>query len=69
MKRIWDYLDGKKTNLGGTVNAILMWIAIKGWLDESTLTLLASLATIWFGIAAGDKFRKHVQENQAVPRL
>ena len=64
-KTVWQILDGKKTSIAATLNALLMWVAIKGWLDESTLVALGVIATAWFGVGIGDKARKKLQQGSA----
>jgi hypothetical protein len=58
MVTIWKWLDGHKSAIGATLNAILMWVVIKGVLDSDTATFVATLLTIWTGVAVGHNVRK-----------
>jgi len=51
-------LSGKKRAIAATANALLMWVVIKHYIDDDTATLLASLLTVWTGVAIGHMAQK-----------
>jgi len=59
---LWKFLNGKKTNIAATINTVVMWVAIQGWFDQQTMTTIATVATIWFGVGAGHKVQKKMTE-------
>jgi len=58
LTRLWAWLSGKKSAIAATANALLMWVVIKHYVDDDTATLLASLLTVWTGVAVGHMAQK-----------
>jgi hypothetical protein len=61
MNKLWQFLDNKKSAVSATVNALFMWVVIKGYVSDVDATYLAIVLTAWTGLAVGDKIRKAVQ--------
>ena len=58
LAQLWAWLSGKKRAIAATANALLMWVVIKHYIDDDTATLLASLLTVWTGVAIGHMAQK-----------
>jgi len=58
MKKFWKFLDGKKSAISATVNALLIWVVIQGWVDENTAIMLAAVSSAWTGVAIAHKGAK-----------
>ena len=51
MSNVWQWLSGKKTTIGATAGVVLAWAQAMGWVDDNTAIMLASVLTIWTGVA------------------
>lgn len=58
MKKIWKFLNGKKSAIAATINALLIWAVAMGYLDQNTSIMLAAITTAWTGVAVGHKVKK-----------
>jgi uncharacterized membrane protein YfcA len=58
METIWKALNGHKSAIGASINALLIWAIIQGFVNQSTAELIAALCTIWTGVAVGHHFIK-----------
>lgn len=51
-------MSGKKTVIAATAGVVLAWAQANGWVDDSTALMLASVLTIWTGVAFTHKALK-----------
>ena len=57
-KKIWKFLDNKKSAIGAVVNVLTLWIFAKGWIDDKDMVMISGLLTIITGVAVVDHIRK-----------
>jgi len=60
LKKIWKFLDNKKSAIGATVNAIVLWVFTKGWLDQTDMMMVSAILSVWTGLAVYDHTRKGI---------
>jgi len=53
-----SWINGKKTAIAATLNAVLIWVTINNWIDDNTAVMIASILTAWTGISVGHKIQK-----------
>jgi hypothetical protein len=58
LKKIWKFLDNKKSAIGATVNVLTLWAFAKGKIDETDMIMISGLLTITTGVAVVDHVRK-----------
>ena len=50
LKKIWKFLDGKKTVISAVVGAVMPWAIGQGWIDPETAGMVtAVLAAVGLG--------------------
>jgi hypothetical protein len=47
LKKIWDWLDGRKREIGAALGPIIVWLAADKIIDQPTQVLLAALLSAW----------------------
>ena len=57
-KKIWKFLDNKKSAIGAVVNVLTLWVFAKGWIDDKDMVMISGLLTITTGVAVVDHIRK-----------
>lgn len=50
-ERIVNILKNHKRTIATMAGPVLAWAIAKGWIDSETSTLLATLLTVWSGVA------------------
>jgi hypothetical protein len=58
MEMFWQWLNGKKTAIAATLQALLIWALATGIVDGNLATLLATIMTAWTGVAITHKSMK-----------
>lgn len=58
MKKIWAWLNGRKATIGAMAGVVLAWVQAEGWMGPHSAIALASVLSIWTGVAVADKIRK-----------
>jgi hypothetical protein len=55
---LWILIDGRKTTIGLVAGNILVWLQTKHVVDDPTAILVASLLSLWSGLAITHKAKK-----------
>lgn len=58
MKKLWNWLNGKKTIISAIYFAILSYIQTKGYIGAEELHLLNSIGMAMLGVGIGHKIGK-----------
>lgn len=58
MQKIIVWLEGRKATIGAVAGVVLTWTQSQHWINDATAMMLASLLTLWTGVAVVDKFRR-----------
>jgi hypothetical protein len=56
--KIWEWLNGKKTAIGGILATTIAFLNIKGVIDGDTATYLLSLSSLIIGVGVTHKVSK-----------
>jgi phage-related minor tail protein len=62
MKKIWNWLDGKKTVIGAVAANIASWLALKGYLNDPTAGMVMGIIAAITGVGLAHKAVKARKE-------
>lgn len=59
LSKIWNWLKGKKRNIGLTLTLVLAWVESRGYVPTDVYQLLLALLTAWGIVAIADGVKKN----------
>lgn len=62
MKSIWNWFSGKKTIIGLIFAAVVTYLKMNGYIDESLAILLGTISGLIFAVGVGHKIEKRVKK-------
>ncbi len=64
MKKVLEFLNGKKTVIGAILSILITYLKVKDIIDMDTATLLGSLSGLLFAFGVGHKVKKAVDKTE-----
>ncbi len=62
LKKLWNWLNGKKTAIGAIVSLVTAYLIAKGWIGESEQVLFLGLSTLLVGGGLAHKVKKEIEK-------
>jgi hypothetical protein len=51
VRKIWQWLDGRKRMIGAVAGVLTTWLAAEQIINQNTAVMIAALLTLWTGAA------------------